>query len=395
MKGVRDRVKTLLLYANGAKWQAVAIDTVLRGLLRIQVERVLSGRWHNHYWVNKLIGRRYAAASYIDDWIEAFCDAPQLDVDLCNISNLVEYTRARKALSEYPLIIISHSAVGDDMALLRRTAAWFQARRGKLLVFVGNEYDLMPTKIGFLNTVQADYVGCQLTVEAAQFLYSECRSTQILMTPHALNPKLYYPNPTMQRTTDIGFIGDRYPYFIGDMERTHIIQYFQEHAAELGLNCDIRFRRVQSEEWANFLRQCKGIIGAEAGTYYLERNDWTIQAVNAYLKEHPDATFAEVFERFFKNHPRTISGKAISSRHFEPIGTQTCQVLLEGRYNDILVADEHYIGIKKDFSNVQEAIDRFKDVSYRTAMVKRTFEYAMDKHTYRHRVQSILQIILT
>ncbi len=146
---------------------------------------------------------------------------------------------------------------------------------------------------------------------------------------------------------------------------------------------------------ANFLRQCKGIIGAEAGTYYLERNDWTIQAVNAYLKEHPDATFAEVFERFFKNHPRTISGKAISSRHFEPIGTQTCQVLLEGRYNDILVADEHYIGIKKDFSNVQEAIDRFKDVSYRTAMVKRTFEYAMDKHTYRHRVQSILQIILT
>jgi len=146
-------------------------------------------------------------------------------------------------------------------------------------------------------------------------------------------------------------------------------------------------------EWAKFLNRCKGIIGAESGTYYLERTDHTRKAVEAYLEQHPHASFHDVFEQFFRDYPNPVSGKAISSRHFEPIGTQTCQVLLEGRYNDILVADEHYLALKKDFSNVEEVVDRFKDEPYRTAMVRRTHEYVLAKHTYRHRVNALVRTI--
>src|SRR5690349_11980546 len=115
---MKDQIKTLLLYANGSKWSAVAIDTLLRGLLNLRPEQLVPESWLKRYWVNKLIGRRYSMASYMDDWIEAFSGAPELDVELCNISNLVEYNRHRKHIAEYPLIIVTHSAIGDNMGLL-------------------------------------------------------------------------------------------------------------------------------------------------------------------------------------------------------------------------------------------------------------------------------------
>lgn len=391
---MRDRIRTLVLYANGAKWQAALLETTLRGLLGFEPETVLPPRLLHHPLVRKLIGQRYEAASYINDWQEAFCQAPELDVRLCNISNLIEYSQHRRLIAEYPLVVILHSAAGDDMQILLKTADWFKRRRGRLLIFLGNEYDLMDEKIGFIQSVEADYVGTQLPMDAARWLYAECDRSQILAAPHALNPKVYTPDPNSARTIDIGFIGDFYPYFIGDIERARMIQFFQTHAAEWGLTCQVRKQRVHRAEWARFLNSCHGIVGGESGTYYLERNGKTISAVKAYLKAHPAAPFEEVFERFFKNYPNPVSGKAISSRHFEPVGTKTCQILLEGNYNGILLADEHYISVKKDLSNIDDAICRFKDEAYRQAMVDRTFEYVLDQHTYRHRVESIIKTIV-
>jgi ribosomal protein S21 len=67
---------------------------------------------------------------------------------------------------------------------------------------------------------------------------------------------------------------------------------------------------------------------------------------------------------------------------------------LEGDYNGILKADEHYISVKKDFSNIEEAIRRFKDESYRETMVRRTHEYALEEHTYDRRVQGLVRAVL-
>jgi hypothetical protein len=391
-----ERLKTLVLYANGAKRQAVAIDTALRGLLGFNAERHLPERWLQNRIINRLFGRRYAYASYMDDWMEAFSQSSHLDVVLCNVSNLVEFRYHRRSIEDYPFVIILHSAAGDDLWLLSRTLHWFQRRRGKLLVFVGNEYDLLPAKIAFIRATQADYVGSQLPLDAAQWLYMECQA-QVLSTPHALNPKVYCPDAVSggiaDRPIDIGFIGDPYPPFIGDTERTDVVRYFEKQGAVWGLQCDIRTQRLPRRDWSRFLNSCKGIIGAESGTYYLERTDETINAVQAYLRRHPNSSFAELHRKFFSNHPRPMSGKAISSRHFEPIGTQTCQILVEGRYNDILVADKHYIALKKDYSNIAEAVERFKDEVYRLKMANEAYEYVIDAHTYHHRVQAILKQI--
>jgi len=88
-----------------------------------------------------------------------------------------------------------------------------------------------------------------------------------------------------------------------------------------------------------------------------------------------------------------MSGKAISSRHFEPIGTQTAQLLVEGRYNDILEADLHYISVKKDLSNIAEAVRQFNDQPYREQVSTAAYEHVMSHHTLGHRVAALVKTI--
>jgi hypothetical protein len=68
-------------------------------------------------------------------------------------------------------------------------------------------------------------------------------------------------------------------------------------------------------------------------------------------------------------------------------------MLLEGRYNGILEADRHYIAINKDLTNIDEAIERFRDESYRTRMVEETYDYVLSQHTYAHRVEHLLGVV--
>jgi len=213
----------------------------------------------------------------------------------------------------------------------------------------------------------------------------------VLEMPHALNPESYYPVPGTPRVTDVGFIGDIYWPFVGDRERTNLIEWFERHAAGRGLAIDIRRQRVSREEWNRFLNGCKAIIGAESGTYYLNDRGRLLDKARAYnLFENRSATFEEVFGRFYAGQPRGVSGKSISSRHFEPIGTKTCQILLEGDYNGLLKPNVHYISVKKDLSDIDAALERFADPSLRQRMADETYEYALAHHTYAHRVERLL-----
>ena len=73
-----------------------------------------------------------------------------------------------------------------------------------------------------------------------------------------------------------------------------------------------------------------------------------------------DDDFAEIQSRFFANRPRCPAySKCISSRHFEAAATGTCQLLVEGRYNDILIADEHYIPLLADLRMLRKFLRAF------------------------------------
>jgi spore maturation protein CgeB len=100
-----------------------------------------------------------------------------------------------------------------------------------------------------------------------------------------------------------------------------------------------------------------------------------------------------VFDRFYRDVPREVSGKSISSRHFEPIGTKTCQILIAGHYNGILEADRHYIALASDLGNIDHALRRFQDDRYRQQMVDETYDYVIAEHTYAHRISELIKTV--
>lgn len=397
---MQKKLKTLYLTANGFGKVVVTTDTVLRGIFGAKDGTPPPALFRNNKYVVNLyahLRQFYDSLSYIGDWQDAFVRSPRLDVEVCNINDLIHFGRCLLKIRSYDLIVVSHAAAGDDMTILTKAASLLARRACPMVVFIGNEYDLLDEKIGFMQRVKADRICSQLPIDAARYLYEGIDGSRILSMPHALNPDVYRPPAHEEREVDIGFVGDIYWPFVGDEERTHLIRHFEAHGTDYGLRCDIRagqMVRLPREEWATFLRRTKGLIGAESGTYYLnDRGKLLTRARDYNLKENQKASFAEVFEKFYAGVTPAVSGKSVSSRHFEPIGAKCCQLLLEGDYNGTLTAGEHYIPIKRDLSNVTEAVRAFKDEGYRRRIADQAYEHVMANHTYARRVEFALSTL--
>jgi hypothetical protein len=389
--------RALFLDLNGTGNVVLTAATLLRGILR------LKDGAQPPVFLNRSVTAKTLYAhlrdfnerlSYVRDWRDAFCRSPALDVTICDMNNLVHLGQCMLRIRSYDLVIASHVAVGDDLSLIKRIASVLASRACPIIVFLGNEYDLLDQKLQFCRNVKADLLCSQLPISAAEYLYGELADTRIMATPHALNPAVYGAQSDVERDIDVGFVGDIYWPFVGDRERTNLIEYFGKNGEARGLRCDIRAgrsSRMPRDEWAAFLNRSRTLIGAESGTYYLNEKGALLDRARTYnLKQRQDATFEEVFAKFFAGVSRGVSGKSISSRHFEAIGTKTCQVLIEGDYNGILKAGEHYIPVRPDLSDIDEAIRVLRDQAHCRSIAERTYDLAMSAHTYDHRVADVL-----
>jgi hypothetical protein len=384
------QVRTLLLHAAGFPSGRRTVYDTLRGEFSGIVEAVPAA-FRRAVFTHRFF-KGYSNLAYIGDWREAFLANPSLRIDACNINNILDFRRHMKRIADYELIVILHSAAGDSMTRLVGAIPAFNARKGKIVIFIANEYMLMKEKIRFAHETGAEFIASQLPAAAARWLYEPCQRSKVLHAPAALNPNVYRPLD-LSRKADFGFRGTLYPPTLGDVERTRLIEAVRSLREPSDLTIDIQYTNVPREDWARFLATIKAIPGAESGTYFLERTDETLTAAAAYHRKNPKATFEDIFERFFARHTAPVSGKAISSRHFEPIGTKTCQLLLEGEYNGILKAGTHYVAVKKDLSNLRDAIDQVRDESHRRRIVEQAYELALSAHTYAHRVESVLKAV--
>lgn len=393
-----------------------------------------------------LIYARYVdMLSYFDDWMDAFQNSAEMVIDSINICALPQIdAETFKKISGAQLIILHHSMLSDTLEFITPLITALASRNGKLISFVGNEVNLpilgMKPRLDVLKKIKPDMIMTQLLQEAGDWLYAEC-NTKILSVPHALNPKSFNTNtPYQGRPIDIGTRSHKYGVMIGDNDRNEIMHWMESLDGRLNVDLGQKpgsQQRFNREEWSAFLGSSKATTSTEAGSFYLERDDATITAIESHLKAtsgkitlprentarklyrklvpspvrsylydrlksrvvetHALDTlgdFEEIQTLFFKNKSRCPAySKAISSRHFDAIGTRTLQILFPGRYNDILKANEHYFELKRDGSNRDELIKLLNNPSQWQDMVNRTYDYIINNHTHAHRVKTILENI--
>lgn len=334
--------------------------------------------------------------SYNDDWLESFFDIKDIFVKKYNVLELNLF-QSQRILYEYDYIVLLHSTNSNSFSLPKAyRVGSLNFRKAKIIYFVGNEYKLMREKINFAKLNHIDYIVSQLPQDTAEWLYEKTNS-KIISLPHALNAKVFKSiNSFEDRIIDVGNRSYEYPWYLGDVDRVKTLEFLDKLDVNLKLDISTNpLKRFNRQEWANFLNTCKFTIASEAGSSFLERDDKTRKLVNEYIDKNPDITFEKIYEKFFKNYKgESINGKCVSSRHFDAVGTKTCQILLEGRYNDILEPNIHYLELKKDFSNINEVIEKMKNPIHIKEIVDNAYEYVMDNHTHKHRIKYLFSEVM-
>src|SRR5438093_12910912 len=159
---MRNRPRALLLYASGMpRPRRVAADT-LRRFVPTPLARALSSSGIRY--VRSVFTEEYESLSYVVDWRDAFVASNEIDSLTCNVNDAVALASVSRNITEFDLIVALHSAAGDSLMQVERARSALSRRRGRLLVFFGNEYDDMAAKRALLRDVAAEYVGSQLPI---------------------------------------------------------------------------------------------------------------------------------------------------------------------------------------------------------------------------------------
>jgi hypothetical protein len=154
--------------------------------------------------------------------------------------------------------------------------------------------------------------------------------------------------PSAQRRIDIGYRGRLLPahWGVAAREKYDIGVEFPRRAAGAGLVLDIETdesKRIYGRRWYEFIADCRAMLGTESGAS-------SFDLAGAGAEEIPYRT--------------------ISPRHLEAAAFRVCQILFEGRYAGLLEPMVHYIPLRKDFSNIDEVIARFRDPDLRAELTE-------------------------
>ena len=332
-----------------------------------------------------------ATFSYQRGWPRHFVTHPAFVCTAINVaaSSIPERLRLEWAVRAFSgdLIVILHSVFSNVQLLAPRLADHLRRRPAPKAFFIGNEYKLMPEKMTFCERIGVSLLVSQSLSREVHDLYRRRLGCLVTGIPNTgLDPAVFFPGiDPAARPIDLGYRAADAPLYLGHRERAEIAEFFTANAARYGLRVDISLHhrdRLDERGWAEFLNRCKGQLGSEAGGDYFDLEDRTRDAVNQYCNAHPGATFEDVKSRFFPPTHPTIPLRILSGRHVEAAGTKTAQVLIAGHYDGLFIADEHYIPLERNFSNADEAMRKFADISFRNAVADRAYEFTRAELTY-------------
>jgi hypothetical protein len=384
--------------------------------------------------------------SYFDDWLDALTQHPGMSLTAHNLADGVDDS-LKHIISDASYVFLHHSVLGDSNQFLANLVPALQSRKGVLLTFVGNELNMpcvsMVERLALLKQVAPEFILTQILQEGGDWLYQDCVNSKVLSVPHALNPKAFKPCKLHDvRGFDLAVMSAKYGVTVGDSDRNDLLSFFHDDAH--GLCCDIRLsndesKRMNRQQWARFLNDTKFTLATEAGSHFLSRDDVLINEVTGYIHssqnkicvssqsslvnnlkyfipksyrfrlkswlkpfvvmdhdddESNDDKIVEILSQYYTDDKRCpVYSKAISSRHFDAIGCGTGLIMFPGRYNDILFANEHFVLIERDFSNIEDVLSFMSHKEKVKDMVDRCYSYVCQSHTHFHRMNDIIECL--
>jgi len=211
-----------------------------------------------------------------------------------------------------------------------------------------------------------------------------------------------FTNPKLNgREVTIGYRAYKAPAWLGKHGylKTLIAEIFKNKSIEFSLESDISLEEKDTflgDAWYNFLLKCKYFIGVEGGSTVLDPDGSIWREGVRFSLANPNASYEEIEENVFHGKEGSLNLIAISPRHLECCITKTCQILIKGDYNGILIPGKHFIELNRDFSNINSVIQLIKDDSLREQIVNDAYEDIVlsKKYSYPEFVKFLISISL-
>lgn len=337
--------------------------------------------------------------SYYKDWVNGFIRHPQLTTDALDIQDNQFLTSSFRLRNRYDLIVFAHSVFttlfqSKKLSLVKMLLARV---RGARVFFLSNEFRNLDHMPHMAETLGARWLVSQLLPESAETLYRPHWKHEILSISYGFDPEVFKPTqPTAERSIDVGFRGDYYPAYVGHDDRDILLDKFKD-AVKSRARVDIEVgQRFKHLEWAAFLNDCRSLLGHEAGATRIDSDENIRHFLNAQEKRLTPENFRKLVLSLRETgvFAAPPSGRIAAPRNFEALGTKTVQILLPGRYNDLLEAGVHYIELQRDFSNLEQVITTLFDESAYNSIAERAYQDGLAHHTYEKRVSELIDKVL-
>ena len=288
----------------------------------------------------------------------------------------------------------------DGFESRRARSAWIGETQCTKLALPQDDYDHADTLDGWLEELGVDVVLTALP-ECAPILYPRTsRRAQIVkvLTGYVddeLVRRRPRPRPLAERPLDIVYRATELPFWFG---RHGQLKYEVGAAAvavaeRIGLRADISMRpedAIVGSEWLDFLASGISVVGCETGSSALDRAGEIRQMVSKLVQDDPGRSFAEV-SRLLPSGWDDYRFFALGPRHLEAASTGTVQILVEGEYDGVLEPNRHYIPVRRDLSDIDEALARATEAEALQSFADTAYEELClsGKYSYRRFAETI------
>lgn len=259
-------------------------------------------------------------------------------------------------------------------------AAAVAAYRGPKLLFAQDEYDSVETTRRWMERLGVDALFTNVPQDGLDFVYPRSRFAKVDFIPTLTG---YVPEdpaidafalPMAERTLRIAYRGRSLAHHYGALarEKYSIGVDVRRLAQARGVAVDIEVdegERIYGSDWYRFIGSARATLGTESGSNVFDMDG----RLAKLAQDHADLPFETFAERHLKEHEGLVRMNQISPKIFEAIRLRTALVLFEGEYSGAVRAGEHYIPLKKDYSNIDDVFARLEDVAFLEAMTERAY----------------------
>lgn len=331
-------------------------------------------------------------AGTIHDHIQAF---PRYSRHRIRIFNPRGLARSRWLdLDQFDVVVLHYSlcVLWDDYvspAFREQIAAY----EGLKVQFLQDEYRWVDEIAARMRAMGIGVLYSIVPEHAVEHTYgSRLPETEILPTLAG-----YVPEDLVGRTVpslsarwlDVGYRGRSVPFWLGRLgnEKIEIGRRFLELAPRYGLRCDIGWTesaRIYGERWYAFVASCRATLASESGASIVDFDGSVERAVHRYLAAHPTAPYEEVEREVLAPFTGGPPMNVASPRVFEAAGLRTAMVMFPGEYSGIVRPWEHYVPLEKDFSNMDEVVERIRDDRFLEELTARSYDELVASRHYSY-----------